>query len=158
MALVPKDYDELDGMKAQEEANMLLEEGIYDFEVFAVEETSSKKGNPMVVVDLRVFRPDGSHRDVRDWLVDMPNFLCQHKIKTFCETCGIEQVDEWITGRCGKAKIVQDEYEKDGETKKTNKVDAYYTGPADEVPKPREPKPEPVQTKIANIPPGEIPF
>lgn len=66
-----------------------LADGVYDFEVISAEDTTSKAGNEMIAVVLRVFAADGSTRQVRDWLLPAPA-LSKKKLVRFCRSVGIE--------------------------------------------------------------------
>ena len=71
MRIIPKTDDEI-------RKSLLLPEGTYDFEVESAEETISKKGNPMVVVKLRVFTGEGGSRIVTDYLMEAMQFKLRH--------------------------------------------------------------------------------
>lgn len=154
MPLTPMSQEELDKIK-------VLPEGVYDFEVYKAEETTSKKGSEMVAVVLRVFGPNGNAVLVNDWLVGSDAFMCQHKIRTFCDTCGIDMVDEaTATNACGKVVL---EIQDDPQYGRQNRVKGYYTGDGSELGQERKAKPQGVpasQTAAANasLPEDEIPF
>lgn len=96
MPLVPLSKDKLTDMK-------LLPQGTYDFEVVkAVEGATKTKGDPMVTLDLRVFKPDGGAIFVKDWLINMDNYSAQHKIAAFCEATGATEVGEGCVGASGQ--------------------------------------------------------
>lgn len=97
MPLTPLPKDKLTDMK-------LLPQGTYDFEVVkAVEGLTKEKQAPMVTLDLRVFKPDGSGAIfVKDWLIDMEVYACQHKIAAFCEATGATEVGEACIGLSGQ--------------------------------------------------------
>lgn len=90
------------------EAETLLPKGVYDFQVVKAEEGTSKKGNPMIKVCLRVFAPNGGTPFVWDYLLEA--FL--GKLLNFCEATGHmddynrgELNAELIDGACGKVEI-----------------------------------------------------
>lgn len=77
MRFTPKSQAQLD------EDNM-LPPGIYDFEVQSAEEATSKAGNEMIKITLKVFRPDGGHMLITDYLMEKLAFKLRH----FHETTG----------------------------------------------------------------------
>lgn len=64
---------------------LVLPAGTYDFEVVDAEEKTSKAGNEMIVVTLRVFDDDGGARFVTDYLMEKMAFKLRH----FCATTGL---------------------------------------------------------------------
>jgi hypothetical protein len=109
----------------------LLPPGIYDFEVYSAEDTTSQKGNEMTALKLRI---DGeSDKIIPDWLVAIDNMA--FKLKHFAETTGLiaeydagEMTAEMMRGRVGKAKVgIQPA--KDGYAAKNKIVD--YIKPVD---------------------------
>lgn len=121
----------------------LLADGEYDFEVNVASETQSKAGNDMIEMDLHIFKPDGSYRTVRDWLVDTEN--AAYKIRHFAEAVGMLSDYEKgtldansIIGRAGrcKVKIVKD---KSGQYPDKNGVADYVkSAVAQKAPAPRK--------------------
>lgn len=89
----------------------LLPEGTYDFEVVKAEEKESKKGNPMLEINMKVFRADGDgFIFVRDWLME----AFPMKLIHFCREVGLESryadgvlTAEECVGRTGRVQIVQ---------------------------------------------------
>lgn len=81
---------------------------ICDFEVLEAEEKVSKAGNPMVALQLKVWRPNGQTTLVRDWLL-----LDQMwKLHAFCASVGklaeyeAGEIDAFeLKGCTGRAKI-----------------------------------------------------
>jgi hypothetical protein len=67
--------------------NSVLAAGIYDGEVVKAEEKTSKKGNDMIALTIKVFHQDQSVL-VNDWLVSMDEMI--PKIFSFCSSAGIE--------------------------------------------------------------------
>ncbi len=61
-------------------------EGWHEAEVIAAEEATSKKGNPMLKVRLKLFTPNGE-RMAFDYLLG--SFA--RKLKRFCEAAGLEE-------------------------------------------------------------------
>ena len=112
MEIKPKSREEI----AREK---LLKPGIYDFEVMRSEETTSKAGNAMIKLKLRVFH-DGGEAHLYDYLVSTQ----EAKLAAFCDAIGksaeydagdIKSDD--LEGCSGRAKIgIEDEKPKeDGE-------------------------------------------
>ena len=71
MQFTPKSEKEI-----QEEN--LLPKGLYDAEVFSAEETTSKNGNAMMVVKMRVFKPSGGETRVTDYLLESIAYKLRH--------------------------------------------------------------------------------
>lgn len=97
----------------------LLKPGIYDFEVMRAEETTSRAGNAMIKLKLRVFH-DGGEAHLYDYLVSTQ----EEKLASFCDAIGksaeydagdIKSDD--LEGCSGRAKVgIEDEKPKeDGE-------------------------------------------
>ena len=87
----------------------LLEPGIYDFEVQSAEDTTSSAGNDMIATTLKVFRPDGGHILVNDWLLEKMAFKLIH----FCRTTGLDAIydsgdlaAQHCLGRSGKVLLI----------------------------------------------------
>jgi len=72
----------------------LTPEGIYDFEVVSAEDSESKKGNPMIVIKLRIFTGDSS-RLLTDYIVSGTNYG-EHKFRSLAMTLGL--VKEYESG------------------------------------------------------------
>lgn len=71
-------------------SDMVLPPGEYDFEVASAAEKTSKNGNEMIELSLRVFPRDGSGaRLVRDWLVSGTP-MGDLKINRFCHCTGLQ--------------------------------------------------------------------
>lgn len=86
-----------------------LPAGTYDFEIIEAEETTSKNGNEMIALKLRVFKPDGGSVQANDWLLDK----IPHKLKHCAEQCGLADdyaegmlAAESFVGKQGKVQIV----------------------------------------------------
>lgn len=86
----------------------LIPAGIYPFEVAKAEAKTSKQGNEMIELSLRVFMPNGTERALKDWLMPKLAFKLFH----FCAYTGLSQEYEAGTltaadceGRSGFAKI-----------------------------------------------------
>lgn len=64
--------------------------GEYPAEVVKAEETTSKKGNPMLVVELRVHDPaTGKSIKVTDYIVTGGMYSGEWKIANLCASCGL---------------------------------------------------------------------
>jgi hypothetical protein len=77
--------------KTEEELTDLLEEGDGDFEVTAAEAQTSKNGNPMIKLSLKVWDKKGDQKFVYDYLILNGSKFSMRKIKHFCESCGMEE-------------------------------------------------------------------
>lgn len=102
MRFTPKSEHEI-------EAENLLPDGTYDFEVVKAEESTSKKGNPMMKVALKVFAPNGGTPFVYDYLLEA--FL--GKLLNFCSATGLmanynsgNLEAHMLEGRGGKVEII----------------------------------------------------
>ena len=86
----------------------LIPLGIYPFDVTAAENKTSKKGNEMIQLELRVYMPDGTMREIPDWIMEKMAFKLFH----FCAYTGLAvkyeqgtlQAEDCI-GRSGFVKI-----------------------------------------------------
>jgi hypothetical protein len=79
--------------KSEEELNELFQPGRYIAEVFKAEEKTSKSGNEMIELQLKVYSQNMSEtRLVFDYLVDIKSMA--YKIKHFCDSCGITKIYE----------------------------------------------------------------
>lgn len=101
---------------------MVLPPGIYDFEIAKAVEKTSKAGNDMIELTVRVFPADGgAPRLVRDWLVGGAS-LGELKINRFCHATGLEGTyfngkfgADVCEGAAGKCKTTVAPSEKYGE-------------------------------------------
>ncbi len=72
MQFVPKTEQELQDA-------LMLEPGIYEFEILKAEEATSKtSGKPMIKVTLKVFSHNGSTRQVTDYLMEAMAWKLRH--------------------------------------------------------------------------------
>ena len=92
--------------------------GEYDFEIMRAEETTSKKGNEMIKLKLRVFVENGEIH-VYDYLVAG----MEYKLANFCDAIGrSEDYDDGeinadnLVGCAGKLKLVIEKEQKDKDT------------------------------------------
>lgn len=127
----------------------LLEPGLYDFEVVEAEDTTSKAGNDMAAIALRIEDGAGRGFKVLDWLVATDGGA--YKIRHFAESTGLLAEYErgdlpagYMLGKTGRCKIKVKPAE--GEYRAKNTV-ADYVGAAI----------EPVE-KTAQMADDEIPF
>ncbi len=109
--------------------------GEYDFEIMRAEEATSKKGNEMIKLKLRVF-VDGGEIHVYDYLVAG----MEYKLANFCDTIGrSEDYDageikaDNLEGCAGKLKLVIEDAVKDEDTGEVkwpakNAVKTYLAG------------------------------
>lgn len=86
----------------------LLPAGEYDFEVIEAEDTTSKKGNDMLVLTLSIEDGDGRSHKVIDYLVD----AVAYKVRHFASAVGMLKEYEagnipahLLKGRTGKCKL-----------------------------------------------------
>lgn len=89
------------------EAN-LLQPGTYDFEVADAKDKTSKAGNEMIELNLKVFDADGDYRFVRDYLLES----IPHKLRHVAYACGLgdkyeagELTAEDFLDRTGQVKV-----------------------------------------------------
>ena len=92
--------------------------GEYDFEIMRAEETTSKKGNEMIKLKLRVFVENGEIH-VYDYLVAG----MEYKLANFCDAIGrSDDYDDGeinadnLVGCAGKLKLVIEKEQKDKDT------------------------------------------
>ncbi len=109
--------------------------GEYDFEIISAEETTSKKGNEMIKLKLRVFVENGEIH-VYDYLVAG----MEYKLANFCDAIGrSDDYDDGeinadnLVGCAGKLKLVIEEAQKDNDTGEVkwpakNAVKTYIAG------------------------------
>jgi hypothetical protein len=114
-----------------------LPAGIYDAEVLEVVETRSKAGNDMLKIKLGVFRPQGGHDWVYDYITDT-----SYRLGQLMSACGLSEQyqkgevhpDE-LEGKSFKVTLKIDPAR--GEYSARNSVGRYGT----ETPKPAAPSP-----------------
>lgn len=158
MRFTPKTEQEI-----QEER--LLPEGDYSFEVTQAVEYRSKAGNDMMKVMLKVFKPDGKHIMITDYLGE----AMLYKLKHFFDATGLQELYEAgevptndlgeyedLAGASGMLKLV---IRKSDDYPDQNSVKDYI--PSDEEsPKPKKKKPtaKDVQKPLDDDLEDEIPF
>lgn len=74
---------------SDDELDAILPDGEYNFEVISSKRKSSAKGNPMAVLDLRVWDNKGQTHLIFDMLIFMNVNMCIRKISRFCKATGI---------------------------------------------------------------------
>lgn len=78
-------YEVLTDEQIQEQSQRtILSPGVYDFEVSKAELRTSKAGNPMVMITLKVWDKEGKNHILNDFLVGTPKM--SWKIKHFWES------------------------------------------------------------------------
>ncbi len=70
--------------------SFVLSPGEYPAMIEAAEEKTSKAGNPMLVVELIVYKQDGSSTIIRDYMVTGGQYSADWKIKHLCQSAGLE--------------------------------------------------------------------
>jgi len=102
MNITPKSEAEL-------KASLILDEGMYPFQVVNAEDAISKSGNEMIKMTLKVWNKDGSERTLYDYLLDAMAFKLRH----FCASTGLLEKYEHgklhaidCIGKTGKADIM----------------------------------------------------
>lgn len=152
----PMSKEQLDEQKKRDREKFLLPDGVYDFEVVAAENTTSKKGNDMIALELRVFKNDGGAIKVRDWLVDVDNWMCQHKIRCFAETTGLEEVTaEYAIGQSGKCFLSSEDSQAYGPQ---NVISDYYTGSEEDEERVKKTEIPKIVPKSVSYEDDELPF
>ena len=164
MEIKPKSRDEIekdaDERKREMNRKSLLKPGIYDFEVMRAEETTSRAGNAMIKLKVRVFH-DGGEAHLYDYLVSTQ----VEKLCAFCDAVGLSKEydagdvkSDDMEGRSGRAKIgIEDEKPKEdgeGNWPAKNKVKDYL--PRNEKDGGRKPKDE--EAPAVSTDKEELPF
>lgn len=87
----------------------LFQEGEYDFEILHAENKTSKAGNEMIQIELKVYAPSGRTQFVRDYLMEK----MMGKLLNFCECVGLSDKYEQGTlephdceGKTGRLKLI----------------------------------------------------
>lgn len=136
----------------------LIPKGTYDCECVKAEETRSKKGNDMLVLNLKVWMEDGSTRYTTDYIV--PNTdMGLTKLLSWCDATGLfeqYQAGDLDAGMChGKACLVSMVQQKDKQSGELRNNVREYKLPGAELPKQAAPK----QPETEADPDGDdIPF
>ncbi len=106
MKITPKTEDEI-------RRGLLLPEGEYDFEIISAEEKTSKAGNPMIALKLKVFN-GGGERHISDWVMEKGEFKLRHFMFAIGFGAAYESGDiipEQFAGQCGKLSLTVKEQE-----------------------------------------------
>lgn len=118
------------------DAPSLLDEGQYEAVVVAAEDQTSKKGNEMIALQLKVYTKDGRERKVRDWILE----AFAVKLRHFAVAAGLEE--QYMLGKldaamCKDAHVLVDiEVEDTDDYGPQNKVKDYWPWQGKERPKP----------------------
>jgi hypothetical protein len=114
----------------------LVDPGTYDFEVMGAEDKTSKKGNPMTVVILKVFVGERT-REMKDYLLE----VFPKKLKHFAYGIGMAKgYDDGyldpreLVGKCGKVVVGVEDDPQYG----TKNVIEDYVVPGKEAPAPKK--------------------
>lgn len=130
----------------------VMPKGKYPFEVSYGEDTTSKAGNEMIKLLVRVFKEDGTFNLVNDYLLESMQFKLLH----CAEACGLSKEYESgeLTGEMfvGKQGMLELSVRPAGDYPAQNQIKDYI------VPKEGEEKKEPPKNKGADIEEDEIPF
>lgn len=116
--------------KSEKEINdeRLLPEGEYSFEVSGAEAAQSKKGNDMIVLTVRVYKPDGSFVLVTDYLLE----AMLYKLLHFCQAVGLEEkYNQGIldANDCiGKTGVLKLKIDPEGDYPAKNSIKDYVVG------------------------------
>jgi hypothetical protein len=81
--------------------SFVLPPGEYPAMVESAEEKTSKAGNPMLVVELNVYKIDGNTVTVKDYMITGGQYSADWKIKNLCKSAGIE-----VTGTLNASDLV----------------------------------------------------
>lgn len=107
MRFTPKSDEQLD---QESSARGPFKPGEYDFEVKTAVDDTSKAGNEMISLEIKVYNDLGEVRTVKDWLVSSPGMM--YKIKHFTDSVGLHNEYEAGTfdaydclNRTGKVKL-----------------------------------------------------
>jgi hypothetical protein len=124
----------------------LLPEGIYDFEVSQGLDKTSKAGNEMIELLVRVYKPDGGFTLISDYLMEK----IAYKLKHAADACGLSiQYDtgnlhgDDFVGKTGKVKV-KIQKDKEGQYPDKNVIADYVV---DKV-KPSAIKPMPISKSV----------
>lgn len=103
MRFTPKTSKEIDD-------DFLLDPGLYDFEVVEAEDKTSKAGNDMVAIGIRIEDANGRGFKVLDWLVGTDGGA--FKVRHFAEAVGLLAEYEkgdlpagYMIGKTGRCKL-----------------------------------------------------
>lgn len=159
MKVQPKTEKEIAEMR-------LMPKGWYPFTIGEAEEKTSKKGNEMIVLNVRVYRDNG-FVFIKDYLMDTE--FGAHKLRHIAETCGV--LDDYERGGLHASDLIDKEgyakigIEKDkaGQYPDKNKIEDYASKPpetkggADAVSKSESKPPKPADPDL-DAEGDDIPF
>ncbi len=109
MRFNPQSNEELEKKAEERRTRLLMEPGIYDFEVAQAQDTVSKSGNDMIKLQLKVWDKDGNERFVFDYLLEAMEFKLRHFAESV-ELLDLYNAGEMFApdcvGRCGKVELL----------------------------------------------------
>lgn len=127
---------------AEVDAGDLWPNGTYDFEIVSAEEATSKAGNDMIKLRVKIFNDAGQSQTLFDYLMESVAYKLRHA----CEACGLlesyeagELNAEDFEGKSGTCKI-NVQKDKSGQYPDKNGI-ADYMAQKGGVAKPARPKP-----------------
>ncbi len=117
--------------ESEDSMRNVLDKGEYPFLIKSVEETRTKSGiYDMLVIEISVMDSTGREHTIKDWVVFMDEMAW--KFRHLCSTCGL--IDRYesdsieakdLEGKHGVVRLSIADYEKEGETRKVNRVADY---------------------------------
>jgi hypothetical protein len=114
----------------------LWEPGIYDFEILGAEEATSKAGNDMIKLRVKIFNQSGGSQIVFDYLME----AVAYKLRHAAEACGLLKQYEGGTleaydfeGKSGQAKV-SIQKDKTGQYPDKNGIADYLPAPQQAAP------------------------
>lgn len=81
--------------------SFVLSPGEYPAMIESAEEKTSKAGNPMLVVDMNVYKNDGTTVSVKDYMITGGAYSADWKIKHLCQSAKLE-----VTGSLDCADLI----------------------------------------------------
>lgn len=69
--------------------SFVLSPGEYPAMIESAEEKTSKAGNPMLVVEMNVYKNDGTTVIIKDYMITGGQYSADWKIKNLCKSAGI---------------------------------------------------------------------
>lgn len=107
--------------------------GTYPATVIKAEEKNSKAGNPMMVVELEVFTPEGKSKFIKDYIVTGGEYPNDWRLKNLAKAVGLEENGEInaddLQGKSMSAKIGFKPAR--GDFAESNDVKDYYKPPTE---------------------------
>jgi hypothetical protein len=110
-----------------EELADILPAGKYPACVVTAVEMVSKAGNPMIVIEMEIYPPEGKIRKITDWLSEGAPW----KVRNFCESVGDQMLESYERGSIDPAGMIHKQVdvlvtvEKSDDFGDRNKVKAY---------------------------------